>query len=58
MKAVVTCAGYASRLWPLTKEIPKPLLEVKGRPIIEHIIDKVSEIPEVDSIYVITNEKF
>ena len=58
MKAVITCAGYASRLWPLTKEIPKPLLEVKGRPIIEHIIDKVSEIPEVDSIYVITNEKF
>ena len=58
MKAVITCAGYASRLWPLTKETPKPLLEVKGRPIIEHIIDKVSEIPDVDSIFVITNEKF
>ncbi|MAG15571.1 nucleoside-diphosphate-sugar pyrophosphorylase [Candidatus Woesearchaeota archaeon] len=58
MKAVITCAGYASRLWPLTKDTPKPLLEVKGRPIIEHIIDKITEISEVDGIYVVTNEKF
>ncbi|MBS3132539.1 nucleotidyltransferase family protein [Candidatus Woesearchaeota archaeon] len=58
MKAVLTCAGYASRLWPLTKETPKPLLEVNGRPIVEHIIDKVVEIPEVDGIYIVTNDKF
>ena len=58
MKAILTCAGYASRLWPLTKETPKPLLKVKDRPIIEHIIDKVLEIPDVDSIYIVTNDKF
>ncbi len=58
MKAVITCAGYASRLWPLTKETPKPLLEVKEKPIVEHIIGKVLEIPDVDCIYIVTNSKF
>jgi len=58
MKAILTCAGYASRLWPLTKDTPKPLLEVKNKPIAEHIIEKIVEIPEVDGIYIVTNEKF
>jgi len=58
MKAVITCAGYASRLWPLTKDTPKPLLEVKDKPIVDHIIARVTEIPEVDGIYIVTNEKF
>ena len=58
MKVIITCAGYASRLWPLTKDTPKPLLEVKDKPIVEHIIDKVLEIPEVDCIYIVTNAKF
>ncbi len=58
MKAIITCAGYASRLWPLTKETPKPLLEVKDRPIVEHIISRIMEIPDVDGIYIVTNAKF
>jgi len=58
MKAVITCAGYASRLWPLTKDTPKPLLEVQNKAIIEHILDKVFEIPEVDAVYIVTNDKF
>ncbi len=58
MKAIITCAGYASRLWPLTKETPKPLLKVKEKPIVEHIIGKVLEIPDVDGIYIVTNSKF
>ncbi len=58
MKAVITCAGYASRLWPLTRETPKPLLEVKGKPIVEHIIGRIGEIPDVDCICIVTNSKF
>lgn len=58
IKAVITAAGYASRLWPLTKDVPKPLLEVKGKPIVEHIICKISEIPEVDEVFIVTNAKF
>jgi glucose-1-phosphate thymidylyltransferase len=40
MKALILAAGYATRLYPLTKEYPKPLLKVSGRPIINYIIDK------------------
>ncbi len=57
-KAIITAAGYASRLWPLTRDIPKPLLEVKGRPIVEHIAAKIAELPDVDEIFVVTNAKF
>ena len=51
-------AGYATRLYPLTKEFPKPLLEVGGKPIINHIIEKLSLVDEVKEVFVITNNKF
>ena len=35
--------GRGSRLWPLTKDVPKPMLEVQGRPILEHIISALRE---------------
>ena len=58
MKALILAAGYATRLYPLTKEYPKPLLEVKGRPIINYIVDKVGSVSAIDEIYVVTNSKF
>jgi glucose-1-phosphate thymidylyltransferase len=58
MKALILAAGYATRLYPLTKEYPKPLLAVKGRPIIDYIIDKLDKISEIDEIIVVTNSKF
>lgn len=58
MKAIILCAGYATRLYPLTKTIPKPLLEVGGQTIIDHIVDKINEVKSIDSIYVISNHKF
>jgi glucose-1-phosphate thymidylyltransferase len=58
MKAIILAAGYATRLWPLTKNTPKPLLDIKGKPIIEYIINHILEIPEINEIIVVTNEKF
>lgn len=58
IKGLILAAGYATRLWPMTKNTPKPMLEVKGRPIIEHIAKHFSEIKGLDSIYIVTNEKF
>jgi len=58
MKAIIPAAGYATRLWPLTKETPKPLIPIHGKPIIEHTIAKILELKEVDHIYVVTNQKF
>jgi glucose-1-phosphate thymidylyltransferase len=58
MKAILLAAGYATRLRPLTERIAKPLLPVAGRPMIEHILDKVLAVPEIDAVHVVTNSRF
>ncbi|MBS3135838.1 nucleotidyltransferase family protein [Candidatus Woesearchaeota archaeon] len=58
MKAVILAAGYATRLYPLTKNTPKPLLNIRGKPILEYILDKLEEVKEVDEVFIITNRKF
>ncbi|MFH0762746.1 MAG: nucleotidyltransferase family protein [Candidatus Omnitrophota bacterium] len=58
IKALILAAGYATRLYPLTKEYPKPLLKVRGKPIIEYITDKLNAAGEIEEIFVITNSKF
>lgn len=58
MKALIPAAGYATRLYPLTRDFPKPLLDISGRPMIEHIISKIADIPEINEIIVVTNAKF
>ena len=57
MKAILLCAGYATRLFPLTKDCPKHLLEVQGKPILAHVIEKIASMP-ISGIYVVTNNKF
>lgn len=42
----------------MTKNTPKPLLEVAGKPIIDHIIRKLEDIEDIDEIFVVTNAKF
>jgi|TARA_B100002003_G_C14019561_1_gene491710 glucose-1-phosphate thymidylyltransferase len=58
MKAIILAAGYATRLYPLTKDKAKPLLPVGGKPMVEHIIGKIEELGVVDQVYIVTNEKF
>jgi glucose-1-phosphate thymidylyltransferase len=58
MKTVLLAGGYAKRLWPLTKDRPKPLLPVAGKPIIEYIVDELEKIEELKEIYISTNLKF
>ena len=58
MKLVVLAAGYATRLYPLTLNQPKPLLAVAGKPMLEHVLDNISTIREIDHAYVVTNAKF
>lgn len=58
MKLIILAAGYATRLYPLTLNQPKPLLPVAGKPMLEHVIDNVSTIEAIDHAYVVTNAKF
>jgi glucose-1-phosphate thymidylyltransferase len=58
MKVIILAAGYATRLYPLTLNQPKPLLPVAGKPMIEHVLDNLAPITEIDRIFVVTNAKF
>ncbi|MEM1058797.1 MAG: nucleotidyltransferase family protein [Verrucomicrobiota bacterium] len=58
MQVLILAAGYATRLYPLTLNQPKPLLEVAGKPMLEHVIDNISTIPGLEEIFIVTNEKF
>jgi len=58
MNALILAAGYATRLYPLTLNKAKPLLEVAGKPMIEWVVDQLVAIPSLELVYVVTNEKF
>jgi glucose-1-phosphate thymidylyltransferase len=58
MNALILAAGYATRLYPLTLNKAKPLLEVGGKPIIEWVLDNLASVPDLGTVYIVTNEKF
>ena len=58
MKCLILAAGYATRLYPLTENFPKPLLEVKGKTILDWLVDDVDTLGEVDEYVVISNHKY
>jgi glucose-1-phosphate thymidylyltransferase len=58
VKAIVLAAGYATRLYPLTLDQPKHLLEVGGRPILERLLGQLAAIEALERVYIVTNAKF
>ncbi len=58
MKVILLGAGYATRLYPLTRERPKPLLPVAGVPILQRICEQIFKAGVADRIYVISNHRF
>ncbi|MCZ6465126.1 MAG: nucleotidyltransferase family protein [Proteobacteria bacterium] len=58
MKAFVLTAGYATRLYPLTRERPKALLEIGGVPMLTRIVDAIAVLPELSEIVVVGNARF
>src|SRR5436305_1163892 len=58
MNALILAAGYATRLYPLTLNKAKPLLEVGGKPIIEWLLDNLRTVPGLRTTYIVTNAKF
>jgi len=57
MKALILAGGFGTRLYPLTKDKPKPLLPVAGKPVIEYLLEKIVDI-KVREIIVSTNLTF
>ena len=58
MKCLILAAGYATRLYPLTENFPKPLLKVQDKAILDHLIEDIDTLGAVDEYVVISNHKF
>lgn len=58
MNVLILAAGYATRLYPLTLNKAKPLLDVAGKPMIDWVLDNLAPIPGIETVYVVTNDKF
>ncbi|OGI15696.1 hypothetical protein A3K63_04675 [Candidatus Micrarchaeota archaeon RBG_16_49_10] len=58
MDVIVPAAGYATRLGDEAKGRPKHLIDVQGRLILDYVLEKVYEIPEVERVVIVTNQKF
>ncbi len=58
MKNIVIAAGYATRLYPLTQNYPKPLLKIGKRTILDRMLDDLDNIQDIDSHIIVSNHKF
>ena len=58
MKTIVIAAGYATRLYPLTENFPKPLLEIGKSTILDRMLDDLDTIPDITEHIVVSNGKF
>lgn len=58
MKCILLCAGYATRMYPLTENYPKPLLEIKGKPLIDYLVDDLAKARLIDEFFIVSNHKF
>lgn len=58
MNAVILCAGFATRMYPLTRDFPKPLLPVAGRPVLDYLLDQLIECAGISAVHLVSNARF
>ena len=58
MKCLILAAGYATRLYPITKNFPKPLLSVGEKTVLDWLVDDIKECGLVDEFIIISNHRF
>ena len=58
MKCLVLAAGYATRLYPLTENFPKPLLKVGDKTILDHLLDDIDKTKKINEYIIVSNHKF
>ena len=58
MKCIIPCGGFGTRMQKLGLNKPKAFVEVGGKKIIEHILDKISLVEEIDEVFIVSNSYF
>ncbi len=58
MICIILAAGYATRLYPLTENFPKPLLEIKGKSILDHLLDDLDKSGKISKYVVVSNHRY
>ncbi|MEK7449034.1 MAG: nucleotidyltransferase family protein [Planctomycetota bacterium] len=58
MKALILGAGYGVRLYPLTKNTPKPLLQIGHKPVIEWTLSQIMALKEMKEVFIVVNQRF
>lgn len=57
MEVLILAAGYATRLYPLTQQRPKPLLPLGGKPLIDHLTERISALEGLTRLHVVANDR-
>jgi glucose-1-phosphate thymidylyltransferase len=58
LDVIVLAGGFAKRMWPLTKNKPKHLLDIAGKPMLAYTLDTLMRMENIGTIYISTNEAF
>lgn len=58
MKVLILGAGYGVRLYPLTKNTPKPLLNIGGKAVVEWTLELLNQVKGVDEVIIVVNQRF
>ncbi len=58
MFVIFLCAGYATRMYPITRYFPKHLLPVAGKPVINYLFEQILEFRGISAVHVVTNANF
>ena len=56
--AIILCAGYGTRMYPLTKDTPKSLLQVGNKMVLDYLMAEIMTLEECSDIYLVSNDKF
>jgi len=58
MVVIILCAGFGTRMYPLTRTVPKALLPVAGRPALDYLMDQITELQQIHDLILLSNGRF
>ncbi len=58
MIAILLCAGFATRMYPMTRDFPKPLLPVADKPVLDYLMDQIIDLEGLREIHLVSNTRF